>query len=164
MICVAGSSVFQDSPPKIETSYDQEKNVTTVKLPYIRIAENRDRYRSLDFSVFYTYPGQDKKTPADVRFELVSVVKGRKLNTDLYVLFIADAERLHFGSDRTAILKPVPGRIWIGERMIFHIPYDTFKRLAAAKHLSIRMGAVDFDLSEGAVASIRRFAETIEQK
>jgi hypothetical protein len=148
---------------QIETSYDQVKNLTTVKLPMSRISGDRDRYHSLAYSVFYTYPGREKRVPVDVKFELVSVVKARTLNTDLSVVFVIDGERLHFSSNRSAILKPVPGRLWIGERMVFSIPYDSFKRLAGAKNLSIKMGAVDFDLSDEARESIRSFASTIQE-
>jgi hypothetical protein len=146
---------------QIETTYNQDKDLTTVKLPTSRISDDRDRYRSLDFSVFYTYPSRENRVPSNVNFELVSVVKARKLNTDLYVVFVIDGDKIHFGSNRSAIFNPVPGRLWIGERMVFRIPYMTFKKLAAAKHLAIKMGPTDFDLSEDALESIRRFAETI---
>ncbi|HEX6730749.1 MAG TPA: hypothetical protein VF074_12080 [Pyrinomonadaceae bacterium] len=153
----------QGQHSQIETTYNQDKNLTTVKLPMSRISDDRDRYRSLDFSVFYTYPGRENRVPSDVNFELVSIVKARKLNTDLYVVFVIDGEKIHFSSNRSAIFNPVPGRLWIGERMIFRIPYVTFKKLAAAKHLAIKVGPTNFDLSEDAVASIRRFADTIQE-
>src|SRR5688572_9520715 len=107
---LASAQAAQTPQPQqqIQTSYNQEKNLTTVKLPLARISDGRDRYRSLDFSVFYTYPGREKGVPVDVKFELVSVVKARKLNTDLYVVFVIDGERVHFSSNRSAILKPVP--------------------------------------------------------
>lgn len=148
---------------EIETTYDEEKNLTTVKLPMTRISNDRDRYRSLDYSVFYIYPGREKQVPSDVNFELVSVVKARKLNTDLYVVFVIDGEKIHFSSNRSAILNPVPGRLWIGERMVFRIPYENFKKLAAAKHLAIKMGPTNFDLSKEALASLRKLADTIGQ-
>jgi hypothetical protein len=149
--------------PQTVTTYNEEKDLTTVRLPMSRISDDRDRYRSLDFSISYTYPGREKQVPSDVNFELVSVVKARKLNTDLYVVFVLDGEKIHFSSNRSAILNPVPGRQWIGERMIFRIPYVTFKKLAAAKHLAIKMGPTNFDLSEDTLASIRRFADTIQE-
>jgi hypothetical protein len=153
----------QATQPQIETTYNQEKNLTTVKLPMSRISDDRDRYRSLDFSAFYTYPGREKQVPSDVNVELISVVKARKLNSDLYVVFVIDGEKIHFSSNRSAIFNPVPGRLWIGERMVFRVPYESFKKLSAAKHLAIRMGPTNFDLSEDAIGSIRRLADTIGQ-
>jgi hypothetical protein len=160
---VLASAQGTQTTPQIATTYNRDKNLTTVKLPMSRISDDRDRYRSLDFSVFYTYPGREKQVSSDVHFELVSVVKARKLNTDLYVVFVIDGEKIHFSSNRSAIFNPVPGRLWIGERMVFRIPYVTLKKLAAAKHLAIKMGPTNFDLSEHALASIRRFAETIQE-
>jgi hypothetical protein len=154
----------QGQHSQIETTYNQDKNLTTVKLPMSRISNDRDRYRSLDYSVFYTYPGHERQVPSDVNFELVSVVKARKLNSDLYVVFVIDGEKIHFSSNRSAILKPVPGRLWIGERMIFSIPYESFQKLAAAQRVAIKMGPTSFDLSDDALASIRRVADTITER
>jgi len=80
-----------------------------------RISGTRDRYHSLDYSLFYSYPGKERRVPSDVNFELVSVVKARKLNSDLYVVFIIDGEKTHFSSSRAAILKPIPGRGLVNE-------------------------------------------------
>ena len=157
-----GQDAQSSQRPEIETTYNQAKDVTTVKLPQSRISEERDRYRSLDYSIFYTYPGREKQIPSHVNFELVAIVKARKLNTDLYVVFVIDDERLHFSSNRAAILNPVPGRLWIGERMDFSIPYESFKKLAGAQHVTIKMGDTNFDLSEEVLASIRRLAATIQ--
>lgn len=166
IVSIDSRQVGQQQTPQqlqIEVSYDEAKNLTTVKLPMSRISGAHDRYHSLDYSLFYTYPGGERQLPAQVNFELVSVVKARKLNTDLYVVFVVDGEKNHFSSNRSAILKPVPGRLWIGERMVFSIPYESFKKLVAAKHLAIRLGAVSFELSDETRESIRRFAETIQK-
>ena len=147
--------------PAMETVYDPQKNLTTVRLPFSRISGDRDRYHSLDFSVFYTYPGQNKQVPETIEFELVSVVKARKLNSDLYVVFVVDGDELHFGSNRSAILNPVRGRLWIGERMIFTIPLDKFQRLAAAKELAIKMGGVSFPFSADSLKSLQSFTRSL---
>jgi len=64
------------------------------------------------------------------------------LNTDLYVVFVADGEEIHFGSNRSAIRNPVRGKPWIGERMVFRIPREDFIKLTSAKKLSVKLGAV----------------------
>jgi hypothetical protein len=86
--------------------------------------------------------------PKTVKFELVSVVKARKLNTDLYVVFVIDGKEIHFSSNRSAIRRPVPGKPWIGERMVFLIPYEQFHNMAEAKTLSVKLGGVMFDFDE----------------
>jgi hypothetical protein len=56
----------------------------------------------------------------------------------------------------------VPGRLWVGERMIFFIPTEEFFKLVAAEKLGIRMGSVTFDLSEEQRDSLRFFANAIK--
>lgn len=144
--------------PVIQTVYNKEKNLTTVALATSRISSDKDPYHSLDFSISYDYEGELKRLPKDVRFEWMTVVKARKLNTDLYVLFLLDGSELHFGSNRSAILKPVPGRQWIGERMVFLIPYTDFQKFAQAEKIAIKLGNVLFDLSTESRDAIRMFA------
>src|ERR687892_518960 len=124
--------------------YDPQRNLTTVRLPFTRLSGEKGRYHSLSFAIDYSYPGQTRSLPERVNFELVSVVKARRLNPDLYVVFVADGKPIHFSSNRSAIRNPVPGRSWIGERMIFLIPRADFLRLAAAEKLAVRLGDVSF--------------------
>lgn len=158
MICLVPA--FQET--KIQTTYDRAKDLTNVRLPSKRISDDKDKYRSVDFSIWCSYPGKGKRKPETVNFELVTVVKARKLNSDLYVQFLRDGEAVHFGSSRSAMMKPVPGRPWIGERMIFLMPYDDFLKLANAKRLEVSLGGVKFEFNEAIRESIRRFAEVIK--
>jgi hypothetical protein len=158
---LAGTGNAQQQLPAAETLYDAQKDVTTVRLPLMRISGDKDRYHSLDFSVYYNYAGKTKQLPGQVNFELVSVVKARKLNSDLYVVFVVDGEEMHFGSSRAAIMRPVPGRLWIGERMIFTMPVEKFRKLGSAKELTIKMGAVVFTFSDESRAALRSFADSI---
>lgn len=152
----------QTTTSRIESVYDQEKDLTTIRLPSAKISGEKDRYHRLDFSLHYSYPGQTRRIPDRVNFELVSVVKARRLNSDLYVVFLVDGKPIHFSSNRSAIRSPVPGRLWVGERMIFHIPTEDFLKLAAAEKSGIRMGNVTFDLSEEQRDSLRFFANAIK--
>ena len=152
----------QTTTSRIESVYDQEKDLTTIRLPSAKISGEKDRYHRLDFSLHYSYPGQTRRIPDRVNFELVSVVKARRLNSDLYVVFLVDGRPIHFSSNRSAIRNPVPGRLWVGERMIFHIPTEDFLKLVAAEKLGIRMGRVTFYLSEEQRDSLRFFANAIK--
>jgi hypothetical protein len=96
--------------------------------------------------------------PQAVNFEIVSVVKARKLNPDLYVVFVVDGNEIHFSSNRSAIPKPASGKPWIGERMVFLIPYEEFKKVAAAKSLAVKLGGVSFDFDDEMQRSIRAIA------
>src|SRR5258705_921821 len=152
----------QTTSSRIESVYDQKSDSTTIRLPSAKISGEKDRYHSLDFSLHYSYPGQTRRIPDRVNFELVSVVKARRLNSDLYVVFLVDGRPIHFSSNRSAIRNPVPGRLWVGERMIFHIPTEDFLKLVAAEKLGIRMGRVTFYLTEEQRDSLHFFANAIK--
>jgi hypothetical protein len=89
------------------------------------------------------------------------VVKARRLNPDLYVEFVVDGKPIHFSSNRSAVRNPVPGRSWIGEKMVFLIPREDFLKLAAAEKLGIKMGGVTFEFSEELRDKVRLVAEGI---
>jgi len=147
--------------PQLQTVYDSQKNLTTVRLPAKKLSGEKDRYHSLSFSIYYDYSGKTPALPERVNFELVSVVKARRLNTDLYVVFLLDGKPIHFGSNRSAIRNPVPGRSWIGEKMVFPMTRQEFLKLAAAETLAIKMGGVTFDFDSEAPESIRAFAKVL---
>ena len=159
VFCVPAQDNF--TLTEIIRDYNRAKNETTLRLVPTQISGPKDRYHSLTYSLYYSYPGEDPKPPADVNFELVSVVKAQQLNTDLYVVFLVDGKEIHYSSNRSAIKKPVRGKPWIGERMIFTIPREEFMKMAAAEKLGVKLGGVSFEFNEPARAGLRSFAETI---
>jgi len=157
-------SLCVQQPSALETVYDVQKDLTTVRLPFTRISGEKDRYYTLDLSVSYSYSGKNKKIPESVNLEIMSVVKAHKLNSDLYVVFVADKELLHFGSNRSAVANPVKGRTWIGERIVFSIPLEKFEKLAGAKEVAIKMGGTLFPLSDETRESLRAFASEAQKQ
>ncbi|MCA1578286.1 MAG: hypothetical protein LC794_13090 [Acidobacteria bacterium] len=147
---------------QLQTGHDSQKNLTTVRLPSQSLSGQKDRYHSLSFSVYYEYPGKTPTPPERVNFELRSVVKARRLNTDLYVVFVVDGTPVHFGSNRSAIRNPVPGQSWIGEKMVFPMTRAEFLKIAAAKTLAIKLGAVTFEFSDEMLAKVRAVADGIK--
>lgn len=102
--------------------------------------------------------------PERVHFELRSVVKARRLDTDLYVVFLLDGKPIHFGSNRSAIPKPVPGRVWIGEKMVFVMTREEFLQVAAAEKLAVKLGGVTFEFSDELRDKVRAVAGGIKAK
>ena len=143
---------------RLQTTYDPQKKEDTIRAPSTKLSGPKDQYHSLTFSVYYSTLSMFPSPPQTVNFELVSIVKARKLNTDLYVVFVVDGKEIHFSSNRSAVAKPVPGKPWIGERMVFLIPYDEFKRVAAAKKLAVKLGGVSFDFDDDMQRSIKAIA------
>jgi hypothetical protein len=127
-----------------------QDNARIVRSKSIPISGPKDRYHSLSFSISYPYDGLPALPKMIVKFELVSVVKARKLNTDLYVVFVMDGKEIHFSSNRSAIQRPVRGKPWIGERMVFRIPFEQFQNMTKAKTLSVKLGGVTFDFDRKA--------------
>ena len=147
----------------IQINHNLDKDVTTARLVRFRLAHNIDRYHTVDLSAQFVHSFKTKPTQPKVDLEIFTVVKARKLNTDLYVVFVVDGNEVHYGSNRSAIRNPVPGRLWIGERMVFSVPVEEFQKLAAAETLAIKMGGVRFDLNDDARMSLKLFAEKITQ-
>jgi hypothetical protein len=143
---------------RLQTTYDPQKKENTIRVPSTKLSGPKDRYDSLTFSVYYSTLSMFPSPPQTVNFEIVSVVKARKLNPDLYVVFVVDGKEIHFSSNRSAIPKPAPGKPWVGERMVFLIPYEEFKKIAAAKTLAVKLGGVSFDFDDEMQRSIRAIA------
>jgi hypothetical protein len=139
---------------KIETSYDSSKDRTTVRLTPVQISSEQDKYHSLHMSPSFSFPGRQRVTPGIVDFELQSVVKGR-LSTDLYVVFIIDGETVFLSSNRWAIKRPVPGRVWMGERLVFRMPYETFVKITNAKEFQIKFDRIKFSVGETQKQALR---------
>ncbi|HVQ35918.1 MAG TPA: hypothetical protein VMS31_00195 [Pyrinomonadaceae bacterium] len=148
------TAVAADS--KIETTYDSVKDRTTVRLAPVKLSGEKDKYRSLHMSPSFSFPGRQPAPPAIIDFELQTVVKARLLDSDLYVVFIVDGDKIHLSSNRWAIARPVPGRRWIGERLVFRMPYDLFVRLTKAKKVDIKFAAVVFEVSKPQLETLRK--------
>jgi hypothetical protein len=159
-IAVAFAQQTPHETHRFETTYDKVKNRTTVRLLPVKISGEKDKYYSLHMSPSFSYPGPKAVTPSIIDFELQTVVKGR-LRTDLYVVFIIDGETVFLSSSRWAVKRPIPGRVWIGERLVFRMPYETLVKIAEAKKLEIKMDAVRFEVGETERQAIRDFAGKI---
>lgn len=151
----------QDELKGIDNVLDENTKIRTLRLRSIPISGPKDRYHSLAFSIYALYRADWTERPDIVYFELVSVVKARKLNTDLYVVFVVDGKELHFSSNRSAIRRPVRGKPWIGEKMVFRIPREQFLMMGGAKTFSVKLGNVTFDFDDEMRAAINRMTRLV---
>ncbi len=141
----------------IEGTYDAKRKETTVRLAPVQISGEKDKYHSLHFAVTYTYPGKVPIKPTHVDFELRSVVKARKLKIDLYVVFVVDGETIFLSSSRSAIKAPVRGRPWVGERLVFRMPFETLVKISNATEFAIKMDSTIFQVGEVQLEPLRDF-------
>jgi hypothetical protein len=149
------SATLQDAA-KVETIYDAENDKTVVKLAPVQISGEQDKYVSLKMSPSFSSSGRQVVTPSIIDFELQTVVRGG-LRTDLYVLFIIDGEKVFLSSNRWAIKRPVPGRVWMSERLVFRMPYETFVKITKANSFEIKFDAVTFPVGETQREALREF-------
>jgi hypothetical protein len=147
--------VIPQGSATIQYTYDDEKNTTTIRISPVQISGQRDKYRSLHMSPSFSFAGATLLSrPAIIDFELQTVVKGR-LNSDLYVVFLIDGEKVFLSSNRWAIKRPVPGRVWVGERLVFRMPYETYVKVTRASDFQIRLGAIQFPVGDTQKQALR---------
>ena len=151
--------VIANQSPRIETTYDSEKNKTTVRLAPVQISGEKGKYHSLHIAPSFSYSGKAFARPEFIDFELQTVVKGR-LRTDLYVDFLIDGEKIFLSSTRWAVKRPIPGRVWVGERLVFRMPYTTLLKLVEAKQAAVRLDGISFELNDDHKRALKTFAET----
>lgn len=147
---------------KIDVSYDSEKDRTTVRLAPIKLGGDRGKYHSIHMSPYFSYPVRVYVKPQIIDFELQTVVKGR-LSTDLYVVFLIDGEKIFLSSNRRGIKRPVPGRVWMGESLVFRMPYETLLKLVHAKQAAVKLDAITFEFDYAHKRALKIFAETHPQ-
>jgi hypothetical protein len=159
-ICTGQTPSMETVPAaKIETTYDSIKDRTTVRLAPVQISGEKDKYHSLHMTPSFSFPGRQLQRPSRIDFELQTVVKRILLDSDLYVVFIVDGETIFLSSsNRRAVPRPVPGRRWMGEQLIFNMPYETFVKITKAKEFAIKFDGVKFDVGEPQMQTLREFA------
>ena len=148
-----------EAPAKIETKYDRSKNRTTISLVATEISGEKDKYHSIHMAPSFSFPGRQSQRPTTIDFELQTVVKTRLLDSDLYVAFIIDGETIFLSSNRSAVARPVPGRRWVGERLVCHMPYQVFVRVVKARSFALRFDGVTFEVGESQMQSLRELAD-----
>jgi len=147
---------------KIETTYDSIKDRTTVRLAPVQISGEKDKYHSLQMAPSFSFPGREPERPDIIDFELQTIVKASFLDSDLYVVFIVDGETIFLSSSRRAIMRPVPGRRWVGEQLIFNMPYEMLVKITKAKKFEIKFDGVKFEVGEPQMQTLRELASRMD--
>jgi len=151
------------TPNQIATTYDDKQDKTTVRLAPLQISGPRAQYHSVHIAPAFSYHGHQFRKPELIDFEVQTVVK-TKLKIDLYVVFVVDGETIFLSSNRWAVKQPVKGKRWIGERLVFRMPYETLMKVTKARTVELKMDSVVFPLTETALEQIRVFAERLENE
>jgi hypothetical protein len=151
------------TPNQFETTYDDNKDRTTVRLKPVQISDAKAQYHSVHIASSFNYPGHRFKKPEIVDFEVQTVVK-TKLKIDLYVVFLVDGHTIFLSSNRGAVKRPVTGKRWRGERLVFRMPYETLIKITKARTVEIKMDGVVFPLAEAVLEKLRMFARLTDSQ
>jgi hypothetical protein len=69
-----------------------------------------------------------------------------------------DGETIFLSSNRWAVARPIPGRRWVGERLVFRMPYETFLKITKAKEFEVKFDGVRFEVGGLQIQALRDFA------
>ena len=152
----------QVETPNLDTVYDSAKDRTTVRLAPVQLSGAKDKYHSLHMAPAFSYPGREPRTPEIIDFELRTVVKG-KLRIDLYVLFIVDGEKIFLSSNRWGVKKGHLGRGWMGEHLVFRMPFDTFQKITRASSFEIKLAGLSFPVGKEQLENLRDLERHIDR-
>ena len=149
--------------PQIETSYDQVKNITTVRLAPMQIYGEpltSSSYRGASEARIYasfTYPGRTLTAPPKrVLFSLISTAVNWKY-TDFHQL-TAEVDGKHLKLDALEHVPSFSVGDYVRQEIAVSLPYETYLRIATGKKVHIRMGPRKLRLGENHLLALRALA------
>ena len=160
-VFLLATALLAKAQAEIKTAYNVQANETTVRLTPQQLPTSHPRYHSIHITASFAYAGTAPAPPEHIDFEVQTVVKARRLSTDLYVVFLIDGDEIFLSSNRSAVKNPVRGRTWVGERLVFRMPLETFHRMANAKTAAIKMAGDKFELTQEQFKALQEFAKVI---
>src|SRR6266511_2182855 len=156
---------------EIETSYDQVKEITTVRLNPMQVygeplaSSNYIGGDEARFNASFTYPGRTLRAqPKRVLFSLVSTSEDWKYTDSRKLTALVDGKRLKLGPQEhvpsftvNAFANANTGD-YISQGIAVSLPYKTFLRIANGKKVQIRMGPREFGLEKNHLEALRSLA------
>lgn len=156
---------------RVEASYDQIKEITTVRLYPMQVYGEplaSSQYIGSDeasFNASFTYSGRTLRAqPKRVLFSLTSTSQDWKYTDFRKLTALIDGKRLDLGP-----LEHVPSFTvnasanadsddYISQGIAVSLPYKTFLRIANGKKVHIRMGPREFELGKNHLEALRDLA------
>ena len=155
----------------IETSYDQVKEITTVRLSPMQVYGEplpSAKYVGSDearFNASFTYSGRTLRAqPKRVLFSLISTSQDWKYTDFRKLTALVDGKRLKLGplEHVPAFTVNAPANSnsddYISQEIAISLPYETFVRIANGKQVQIRMGPREFELEKSHLEALRDLA------
>ncbi len=156
---------------EIETTYDQIKEITTVRLNPMQVygeplaSSNYIGGDEARFNASFTYPGRILRAqPKRVLFSLVSTTSDWKYTDFRKLTALVDGKRLKLGlqehvpSFTVNVSANANFDDYISQRIAISLTYETFLRIANGKKVQIRMGPREFELEKNHLEALRYLA------
>lgn len=170
LIC-AGLSMAQDVAPanqgkdkdsvRIYRRYDKSKNETVTETGAMSLyLSTKSVLDQLDLNVLYTYPGQSPTMPQSVNLKIVSTHYELQYQQDLTIE--ADGEAFELGKMQYRRMATTDLEGFTGE-LSLTIPVGTFKRIAGAKEVRLKIGTLDVSLEKRHLKKMSGLVEAMTQ-
>ena len=156
---------------KVETSYDQAKGITTVRLNPMQVYGEpltSSQYVGGDeasFDASFSYSGRTLRTqPKHILFSLTSTSQDWKYTDFPKLSALVDGKALSLGPlERVPSFTVSPSTNansddYISQGITVSLSYKTFAQIANGKIVQIRMGPREFDLASHHLEALRRLA------
>ena len=160
---------------RIETSYDEVKDATTVRLNPMQVygePPSSLKYAGRDgarLSASFTYPGRTLSAPPErVLITLISTSEDWKYKDSRKLTAVVDGERLKIGPLEYApsftVKAPADSNSGdsVSQEIAISLPRKTFLRIARGKKVRIRMGPRGFKLEENHLEALRTLAGLVD--
>jgi hypothetical protein len=139
----------------VEQKYDKFKDTTNVTLKLRLLGDIAD---GLEVVVSHTFDGQKPITPTSIPVMFMATNKDLKYALSHGLIFLADGERIKFEDVKY-------NRLTVRDRfievMILTIPFNTLKKILAAKAVEAQLGKTEFVLSDEYLEALRDFASRV---
>ncbi len=129
---------------EIATEYDGLKNLTTVRLKPMNIANDPEREISL--AALFVYSGRTPSRPDFITFQIISISNQWQFRNNRELTIVLDGRRISFGEMSNDISRVVNGKAV--ESISLNLQYEDFRRITDAKKVSGTIGHKNFFLQE----------------
>ena len=139
----------------VEEKYDKFKDKTSVTLKLRLLG---DITNGLEVVLTETFAGQKPVTPTNFPVMFMATNKDLKYYLSHGLIFLVDGERIKF--DDVKYTKLTYQGYFI-EVMILAVPFNTLKKIVAAKKVEAQLGSTEFALSDDYLEAMRDFVSRV---
>lgn len=168
------ADIFTDQPPpnspsqnkrvfshneEIVTELDHLKNITTVRLKPMRIANDSTGEQNL--AALFVYSGNTPTRPDFITFQIISISSQWQFRNGRELVLFIDGQRASYGEMNNDISRIVNNSA--AESISLNLQFEDFKRISNAKKVEGTIGQKVFVLQEKQLEALRDLASRATQ-